>query len=106
MVAVFDALPSVAEMMTLVFADGVPAVTVNVLLVAPAGIVTVSGTEAAALFEESPISMPPVGAGPEILTVATAVRVLMIVVGEIAREESLAGVTVRTADLVALPRVA
>ena len=93
-------------MATLVFAEGVPAVILNVLLVAPEGMETETGTDAAALFDERPISIPPVGAGPEILTVATPVRSLMMVVGEMASEESLAGVTVSTTDLVTLPRVA
>jgi hypothetical protein len=45
--------------------------TVNTLLVAPAGTVTLLGTEAAlGLLEASAITVPPAGAGPLRVTVA------------------------------------
>jgi hypothetical protein len=46
-----------------------PVLTVKVALVAPAGMVTVEGTEAALLSSESKTTAPPAGAGPSSVTV-------------------------------------
>jgi hypothetical protein len=88
---------------TLVVDDGELAVIVNVLLVAPAATVTLPGTEAALELDERVTSAPPLGAGPESLTVPVAVRPLMIVVADDVTDESFVGVTVSLADFVTPP---
>lgn len=57
-----DTVEDVGELTFVVF-------TANVIEVLPAGIVTVDETVAAGLVLESPMTSPPVGAGPLIVTV-------------------------------------
>ena len=61
--------PEEAEMLTLADAATALVVMLNVVLVAPAAIVTLAGTDAAGLLLESATWAPPVGAGPSRLTV-------------------------------------
>ena len=56
-------------MLTAVEAATALVVTVKVALVPPAAMVTLAGTEAAALLSESWTTAPPAGAGPSIMTV-------------------------------------
>ena len=71
-------------------------VTVKVPVVAPAATVTVAGTDAAALFDASETDVPPVGAGPERVTVPVELaRPPTTVVGLRATELSVAAVTLR-----------
>lgn len=99
-VVVFEVPPKDAVMVTDVDTAGLPAVTVKVLDVAPAEIVRELGTDALALLAESVTTAPPVGAGPESLTVAVPVRSFTIVVGETEIDDSLVGVTVSLAVFV------
>src|SRR5258705_3132978 len=59
-------------MLTDVEAATAPVVTLKVALVAPAGMLTLAGTEAAPLLLESATCAPPVGAGPSSDTVPVA----------------------------------
>src|SRR5207249_4880605 len=68
-VAAFVTPPPAAEMLTAVFTGTALVVTVNVVLVAPSGTVTVPGTAAAALLLASVTGIPPTGAGPVSVTV-------------------------------------
>ena len=69
-VAVFVAPLSVAEIVVLVVDVGFAMVTLNVIEVFPAGMVTETGTLAASELElDKAIVVPPVGATPEIVTV-------------------------------------
>lgn len=79
--------------------------TVNVALVAPAGTVTVEGTEAAPLFEESATTAPPAGAGPFSVTVPVEdpSGPPTTLVGFRVSEERTAGTTVSVAVRVAPP---
>jgi hypothetical protein len=61
--------PEEAEMLTAVEAATALVATAKVVLVPPAGMVTLAGTEAAALLSESWTTAPPAGAGPSITTV-------------------------------------
>jgi hypothetical protein len=77
-----------------VAAETESAVIVNVLVVAPAEIVTVAGTVAAAVLELArKTPHPPVGAGPLKVTVPVAVPPPETLVGLTVRE---AGVGIRT----------
>jgi hypothetical protein len=63
-------------------------------VVLPAAIVTVAGTLAAAVFElDKPTTTPPVGAGPDIVTVpvTTVVELPFTVVGETVRDTKAGG---------------
>ena len=60
----------VAEIVTVVFEDGLLVLTVNVALVCPAATVTLAGTVATfGLLLESVMTVPPEGAGPPRVTV-------------------------------------
>jgi hypothetical protein len=61
--------PEEAEMLTAVEAATGLVATAKVALVPPAAMVTLPGTEAAALLAESGTTAPPAGAGPSIITV-------------------------------------
>ena len=68
-VADFDEVPMLAETLIVVFADTAEVLTVNVAVVAPAATVTVAGTVAFALLEESVTTSPLGPAGPVRVTV-------------------------------------
>jgi hypothetical protein len=87
---------------TAVALEAVPAVIVNVALVAPAGIVICVGTERREDDLVSVIEIPPTGAGPVRLTVPVPVRPLTMVVGVADRAESAGGMTVNVADALRL----
>ena len=74
--------------------------TTKVAEVAPAGTVTVAGTEATVLDETRVIVDPPVGAIAESLTVPVAVPVPVMTAGLIVKLVSTGGLTVRFADCV------
>jgi hypothetical protein len=94
-------------MVTVVDAATTLVLTVNVVLVAPAGTVTLEGTLAAAvLLLESVTCAPPDGAAPLSVTVPVEEFPPWTLVGLSESEERVgggggAGVTVREADLVA-----
>jgi len=71
--------------------------TVKVVVVAPAGTVTVDGTVAAEELDESVTGKPPVGAGPLMVTVPVDVAGARTVVGFSVRPVKDGGVTVRVA---------
>ena len=80
--------------------------TVKVVLVAPAGMVTLEGTVAAAvLLLESVTCAPPAGAGPFSVTVPVEdpSRPPITLVGFSASEETIGGITVSVAVRVAPP---
>src|SRR5687767_12003713 len=78
-------------------------VMVNVALAAPAGTVTLAGTEAAPLLLESATCAPPAGAGPFSVTVPLAVVPPATLEGLMLRDEINAGTTASGAVLVAPP---
>jgi hypothetical protein len=81
-----------------------PVDTVKVALVAPAGMVTVPGTEHAALLSESVTTAPPAGAGPFRVTVPVeACRPPMTLVGFRVSEVKTAGSTLSEALRVTPP---
>src|SRR6266545_2097474 len=81
-VAVLEVPPDAAVIVTFVFAATVRVVTVNVVVAAPAGTVTLAGTVAAAVFElVSVTAVPPAGATPFIVTVAVDAEVPKAVEG-------------------------
>jgi hypothetical protein len=95
-VEVFVTAPNLAEMFTLVFADCVLVVTVNVALVFPAATVTVAGTvPTPVLLLERVITAPPEGAAPLSVTVPC----------ELAPPLTLVGFNVSDDRLTALPGV-
>jgi hypothetical protein len=67
--AVLDIVPSVAIILAVVARLTCFVVTVNVAVVCPAGTVTVAGTVAEVLLLARVITRPPVGAGPDMVTV-------------------------------------
>jgi hypothetical protein len=78
----------------------VPAVAENVADVAPAGIVTLAGTDASDGFALDSVTVPPsAGAGPESVIVPVDVAPLAIIVGENVNVDSVVpdGVTFNTA---------
>src|ERR1041385_897713 len=78
--------PAVAEIAAKSGAATVCDVTVNVVLVLPAGTVTFGGTVAAAtLLLLTPTAVPPAGAAPVSVTVAVALVPLLTVVGGVGR---------------------
>jgi hypothetical protein len=78
--------------------------TVKVALVAPAGTVTLEGTEAAPLLLESATCAPPAGAGPFKVTVPVEVsRLPTTLVGFKVSDVRTAGSTVSVAVRVAPP---
>ena len=78
--------------------------TVNVALVAPAGIVTLGCTEAAPLLLESATCAPPAGAGPFSVTVPVELaRPPITVLGFKLSVERTAGSTVSDTDCVPPP---
>ena len=84
-----------AEMVTAVDAVTALVLTVNVVLVAPAAIVTLEGTLATVvLLLESATCAPPAGAGPLIVTVPVEEFPPITLVGfsEIEERETVAGV--------------
>jgi membrane-associated protease RseP (regulator of RpoE activity) len=87
---------------TAVVLDAVPAVSVNVVLVAPAETVTLAGTDSSVDELDRATEIPPAGARPVRVTVPTPVRPLITVVGVADRAESVGGVTVRVADALTL----
>jgi len=89
-----------AEMVTGVDAATVLVVTVNVVLVAPAGTVTLPGTVAAVLLLDRVTDAPPAGAGPFSVTVPVEFPPPVTVVGFSASERRAAGFTVRVAGRV------
>src|SRR5882762_4194976 len=83
----------------------IPVFTVNVALVAPAGIVTLAlaGTVAAGLLLESVTCAPPAGAGPFSVTVPVAGLPPVMLAGLMPSDEITAGTTVKAAVCVAPP---
>ena len=79
--------------------------TVKVVLLAPAGTVTLEATPAAAvLLLESATCAPPAGAGPLSVTVPVEdCAPPMTLVGFNASEETVGGVTVSNADVLTPP---
>ena len=77
--------------------------TVKPALAAPAGTVTLAGTEAAPLLLESATCAPPAGAGPFSVTVPLAVVPPATLEGLMLRDEINAGTTASGAVLVAPP---
>ena len=72
-------------------------VTVKVALVAPAGMVTPPGTDAAPALLESETTAPPAGAGPFRVAVPVEADPLITLVGLRASAESTGGITVSEA---------
>jgi len=101
-------LAKVAVIVTTVLAVTLLWPTVNVTDVLPAGIVTVDGGAAEVLELASVTTAPPVGAGPEIVTVPVTIVLELpcTVVGETATERRLGGVTVRLPCAELAPSVA
>ena len=94
--------PFVAEIVTLVERATGLVVTVNVALVLPADTVTLEGTVATEVeLLERVTAVPPVGAGPESVTVPVEGEGPMTVVGLRVRELATAATTVRVAVFVA-----
>ena len=100
--------PAAAEMVTAVDVVTVPAVTVNVELVAPSGTTTLAGTVAAAVLLLVKVTVvPAVGAGPLSVTVAVDVAPLAMALGLSVRDRTAgAAVTVSVADRVTPPPLA
>jgi hypothetical protein len=89
---------------TLVATTTIAVFTMNVALVAPAGMVTLPGTDAAPLLLESATTAPPAGAGPFSVTVPVEPwRPPPTCVGFSASDERTAGSTVSEAVRVAPP---
>ena len=104
--AVFDAAPSVAEMVEVVFDDTEVVLTWNVIEVLPAGMVTVVGTMAEELEHNSSMTRPPVGAGELIVTAPVLDFPPATVVGLRVSDLRVGAVIVNVAVLVTLPRPA
>lgn len=95
----------VAEIVTDVLEVTVLVVTVNVAVVAPAATVTLAGTVATeGRLLDRMTTAPPVGAGPESVTVPVDGEVPFTVVGLRVRELSVGAVTVKAAVWV-VPRI-
>src|SRR5262249_5496089 len=110
-VADFVIPPAEAEIVTAVEAVTPFVVTVNVVLVAPAGTVTLAGTVATAvLLLERVTTVPPAGAGALRVTVPCEVLLPITLVGLSVNEKTLtvaaAGFTVSIADCVTPPAFA
>ena len=87
-----------AEIVTVCEKSTIDVLTLNVTLTAPAGTVTLGGTEAAELLLDSVTCAPPAGAGPFSVTVPKAsCKPPITVDGFTASEERIAGITVRVA---------
>jgi len=99
-VEVNEALPTAAVTVTEVLDETGFAVNVKVAVVAPAGIVTVAGTEPAALLDERLTTQPPTGAAVAIVTVPVAVRPSATVVGVMDTPVRTGVLTVRLAEAV------
>jgi hypothetical protein len=81
-----------------------PAVAVNGAVAAPAGTVTVAGSVSAGTELERPTETPPVGAGPDSLTLLVFDVVPdTIVSGDIVTDESTGGITVKPVLAVIAP---
>jgi hypothetical protein len=80
--------------------------TVNVALVAPAGIVTLAGVVALWLLLDRPTAIPPIGAGKLIETVPVELRPPATLVGFRDRRARESEFTVSVAESVTLPKVA
>lgn len=101
-VADFVVVPVLIEIFGDAKAETAYVVTVNVVLVAPAGTVTVAGTEAAAvLLLVTENANPPCGAGPVRPTAAVDVAPPSTLAGARLNEDSAATLTVRVAVFVA-----
>ena len=98
-VVVWVAPPEDAEIVTGVEAATALVVAVNVVLLAPAGTVTLPGTVAAGLLLDSVTGAPPAGAGPFSVTVPVELLPPVTVVGFTPSEERRTGFgfTVRVA---------
>jgi len=95
--------PLIAEIVTELEVVTVLVVTVKVTLVLPAAIVTLAGTVATEVrLLERVTTAPPVGAGPESVTVPVDGAGPLTVVGFRVKVLIVGAVTVRTAVLVAL----
>ena len=92
-VVVWIAPPEDAEIVTGVEAATALVVAVNVVLLAPAGTVTLPGTVAAGLLLDSVTGAPPAGAGPFSVTVPVELLPPVTVVGFTPSEETTGGVT-------------
>ena len=105
-VAVLLAPPRVAVTVAVAEEPTTLVVTVKVPVVAPAATVTVAGTDAAALFDASVTDVPPVGAGPERVTVPVELaRPPTTDVGLRATELRVAAVTFSVAVTLVVPVV-
>ena len=80
--------------------------TLNVAVDAPAATVTLAGTVAAARLDESSTMRPPVGAGPESVTVPVAVFPPRTDAGETVTLDATGATTVSVTDLLTVPSVA
>jgi hypothetical protein len=80
--------------------------TLNVAVDAPAATVTLDGTVAAARLDESSTMRPPVGAGPESVTVPVAVFPPRTDAGETVTLDATGATTVSVTDLLTVPSVA
>jgi hypothetical protein len=94
-----------AEMLTFLESSTIDVLTVKFAVVAPAGTVTLAGTDAVeGSLLESAITAPPAGAGPFSLTVPVELwRPPVTVVGFSVSEERTAGTTVSVAVRMAPP---
>jgi hypothetical protein len=97
-VAVFVTVPNVAESVAVVEEVTTLVETEKVALVWPAGIVTLAGTTAALLSEARVITVPPLGAGSEMVTVPMAGFPPMKELGATVKESSSGPVSVRESE--------
>src|SRR5687767_2855944 len=97
--------PYEAEMVAVVAAATGLVVALKLALAAPAGTVTLAGTETAPLLLESATCAPPAGAGPLKVTVPETALPPVTLAGLVLRDERTAGVTEREAVCDAPPRV-
>lgn len=104
--AVSDEDPSFAVIVTAVWAETAPVVTVNVAVVCPAATVTEPCTTAAALLLDSETADPPVGATPVSFTVPVEEAPPNTDVGFRESDEIAGGLTVKVALFETVPTVA
>jgi hypothetical protein len=88
--------PSVAKMVTVVFAVTIVVVVVNVAVVAPAGMATVSGTGATVGFELASVAVAPFPPGEELSEIVpvTIVPPLTLAGARVRRASPTTGVSV------------
>ena len=91
-------MPNVAVSVAVAVADTVEVETVNVVLVAPAAIVTLEGTVAETELDVRPTDAPPAGADPFSVSDPVVFEPPTTVDGETLKEVKVAGLTVMVAD--------